>query len=111
MKIGQDFTQIGKINEGELVLKFPGTDFNMPFKQGKAFLSDSGVGFVSLPIRDAYCEENGEPEGLMGSLGKDLADLLSDPSVKSLLKEKLASRDHSLFYSRGQDGIEILCLP
>ena len=111
MRIEKDFEQIGTLNEGELVIKFPGTDLKMPYKSGRVFLNNVGVGYVALAIRDAYCEENGEARGLVGSLGRQLGELLRSPIMRSRLREFLLPRDLSLFYSQGQDGVEILCIP
>ena len=111
MKNIKNFSQIGTIDEGELIMKLPGMDFKMPYKKGNAFLNNSGIGYVSLPIREFYCQKNGESTGLMGSLGEQMAEQLKNPSVKILMKEALALSNHSLFYSRAENGIEILCLP
>jgi hypothetical protein len=111
MKIGENFNQIGEIPKGELVIKFPGTDLKLVCKKGKAFLSNTGIGYVSLPVRDAYCAENGEPEGLFGTLGIILAEQINNPSSKHLLRKRLALGDFSLFYSQTRKGIEVLCVP
>ena len=104
------YEQIGTISEGELVMKLPGTDLKMPYKKGEAFVNQAGVGYISLPIRDAYCVKTGQSKGLSGMLGELLAEQLNDPEVKKMLKKTL-TRDHHLFYSRAQDGVEMLCLP
>ena len=112
MGIGADFKQIGTLDAGELVLKLPGTDIKMPYKSGRAFLSDSGVGHVALAVQDIYCEEtDDEAEGFMGFLGEQITPLINDPSLKAIIKKTLSERDVSLFYSQDQGGVEILSIP
>ena len=112
MKIGQDFERIGSLGNGELVLKLPGTDFKMVFEGGKAYLSDNlTIGYVSLPVKKIDCQENGEPKGMFGELGRQMAEQLMAPMAKTLLDKVLSSRDMSLFYSMTERAIEIISLP
>jgi len=108
----EKFEQIGDIPAGALVIKFPGTDLKMLYENGKAYVNkENNVGQLALAIRDVATEKAGEVEGMMGELGLQLAEQLSDPSIQQVLKELLEKQDHHLFYSKAEDGTEILCMP
>lgn len=111
MRIGEDFGQLENMGSGELIIKLPGTDFVMPYETGIAFLSDSGIGYVSLAVEDFFTRENGEPEGLCGIMGRQLAKQLEYPAVKALTRKAISESELNLFYSRSPDNIEIFTIP
>ena len=106
------FSNVGEVQAGELIGRFPGTNLKMLYEGGKAYVNEAGtVAQLNLSIRDMVTEEAGEPKGFIGELGRGLAEQLSDPAVALVLKEFLAEQDHYLFYSQTKDGIEVLSIP
>ncbi len=107
----QKFEEIGKIIPGKLVIKFPGTDINMLYDESTVYINEAGsTGYASLGIRDVECSEAGEVEGLSGMVGRQLMDQLSDPDIRDQVKQMLANVDHPFFYSKAEDGTEIISL-
>jgi len=108
----EQFKQVGNIPAGELVVKFPGTDLKMLYEGGKAYVNkNDNIGQLALAIRDIATEEVGKAEGIVGKLGRQLVEQLNNPSIQLVLKEFLSKQDHHLFYSKAEDGTEILCIP
>lgn len=108
----EGFTEVGKIAAGELVLKLPGTDFKMLYEGGAAYINRKNtIGQLSLAVRALTTIKVGEPEGLAGEVGCQMAEQLNDPSIQAQLKEELAKEDTHLFYSRSRGGIELISLP
>jgi len=107
----EKFEKVGEIPAGALVLKFPGTEVSMLYDSGIAYVNENNnVGQLELGIRDIETEEVGEPEGMMGTLGRQLAEQINDPDVKDLIKNMLKDVNHHLFYSKAEDGTEIVTI-
>ena len=84
----------------------------MPYEKGTAYINENNnIGQLTVEIRGMTGEEVGEAEGMSGDLGRMLADQLSDPETRELIKEFLSDKDHHLFYSRAEDGTEIISIP
>lgn len=109
----ENFNAVGSVETGELVMKLPGTDIRMPYKQGTAYVNATGnVGHLALNVSKLVAEASDEPaEGMMGTLGEMLREQLSTPEAKKMLKKLLAEQPVHLFYSRTVAGTEILTLP
>ena|SRR3989344_1738124 len=98
----EQFTEVGSIAGGELVLKLPGTDLKMLYQSGTAYVNKKNtVGQLSLTVRNFATAEAGEPEGLLGELGHQVAEQLNDPAVQAHLRKMLAKQaTHLLEFTR-----------
>ena len=92
----EKFEKVGEIPAGALVLKFPGTEVSMLYDSGIAYVNENNnVGQLELGIRDIETKEVGEAEGMMGTLGRQLAEQVNDPDVKVLIKNIIATKCNS----------------
>lgn len=108
----EKFKKVKDLDKGEVVVKLPGTDMKMPYSEGKAFVNEEGtIGYNALKVYDVFTESTGKAEGLLGSLGEQLAEQLNDPDVKGLIKKMLAEEDTYLFFSKTKDGKDVITLP
>lgn len=108
----EKFRKIKDLGKGEIVMKLPGTDIKMPYSEGKAFVNKKGtIGYNALKVYDVTTESTGEAEGLIGSLGEQLAEQLKDPTVKGIIQKMMAEEDTYLFFSKTKDGKDALTLP
>lgn len=112
MYVKDDFEQIGSLKEGELVLKMPGTDFAMIYSSGASFISNDGfTGYVALELNDFVPRRVGEPEGMCGVLGEQLAEMLDLPAVHEELLHVLSLDKLYLFTSNAKDGKRVVTIP
>lgn len=108
----EQFSQVGTVPAGELVIKIPGSDLKMPFSEGKAYVNARGnMGYVALNVTDVVVEPTGEEAGLFAVVGGAIAEQLQDPNVRASLQAVLASSKTPLAYSRGVDGREFITIP
>lgn len=108
----ENFEKIDSLKEGEVVMKLPGTDIVMPYSNGSAFVSKDGtVGYTALAVNDLVARSVGEPEGMMGILGAQLAEQLGEPALKEQIKELLARDNLYLFASKTEDGRQVITIP
>lgn len=108
----EKFKKIKDLGEGEIVMKFPGTDMKMLYSEGKAFVNKEGtIGYNALKVYDVIAESTGEAEGLIGYLGRQFTEQLKDPDVKGLIQKVLAEEDTYLFFSKTKDGKDVITVP
>lgn len=108
----EKFKKVKDLGKGEIVMKLPGTDMKMPYSEGKAFVNKEGtIGYNALKVYDVSTESTGKAEGLLGIIGEQLAEQLSDPDVKGLIKKMMAEEDIYLFFSKTKDGKDVITLP
>lgn len=105
----EKFQCIENLPSGELVVKYPGVDFKMLYESGKAYLNrENNIGELILVINDIIPEQTDKADKTNIPI---LAKELNDPQSKIALNKFLAMHNFSLFYSKAEDGTEILCIP
>jgi hypothetical protein len=101
----EEFVQTGSVGPGEIVMKLPGTDFKTAYSGGDVYVSKSNrMGYVALTLTGLDAVENGEPEGIMGSLGVQLREMVTDPSVKPQLDAMIKDAQLYMFISKTTEG-------
>jgi len=105
----ETFQCIENLPPGELVVKYPGIDFKMLYESGKAYINrENNIGELILVINDIIPEETDKADKTNIPM---LAKELNDPQSKIALNKFLATHNFSLFYSKAEDGTEILSIP
>lgn len=105
----EKFQCIENFPPGKLVVKYPGTDFKMLYESGKAYINrENNIGELILVINDIIPEETDKADKTNIPM---FAKELNDPQSKIVLNQFLATHNFSLFYSKAEDGTEILSIP
>ncbi|MCK5026413.1 MAG: hypothetical protein KAS15_07475 [Nanoarchaeota archaeon] len=108
----QKFEQIGNIPDGELVVKFPGTDLKMHYEDGKAYVNKgNNIGQLALTITDFTTEDTSEEKGIIGKFGSQLSEQLNIYKKQFNSRKLLAKQNYHLFYSKAEDRTEIISMP
>lgn len=109
------FEYIGNIPSGELVAKSPDIDsemhyyFKMLYEDGKGYINkEDNIGFLKLAIDNIIPERISKAKG---KISKYIHLFAKKPEYQITLNKFLADQDYSLFYSKAEDGTEILCIP
>ena len=104
------FEQIGKINDGELIIKYPGLDFKINYSGGKAYLNKNKyTGFIELKSRYFVAKEAKDySDTPLGILGSSMVDQINS---NELAKEGFSKRNIFILYSKTEDGKEIIVMP
>ncbi|MEA3515497.1 MAG: hypothetical protein U9R34_08520 [Nanoarchaeota archaeon] len=112
------FEYIGNIPSGELIAKSPDIDskmlyyFKMPYGDGKGYINkENNIGFLKLAIDDIIPERISKAKGKISKCIHLFTKKFKKPEYQITLNKFLADQDYSLFYSRVEDGTEILCIP
>jgi hypothetical protein len=115
------FEQIGIYPPSGLVLKYPGTDIVLLYRDGTAYanlLPDRGispfdhgtVAYAALNIAGLECRIRGEPIGPFGDVGRDFAETINNPDSDTVLHDQLTREPLYLFLSM-VDGKRAISIP
>ncbi|MBI5065898.1 hypothetical protein HZA97_06685 [Candidatus Woesearchaeota archaeon] len=101
------------LGAGVLTQKMPGTNLNMNFSGGKAYVNETGnVGYVALDLSGVDAVASGEKaSGMIGALGEQMREMLNNPSVRQHLDQTIKGKQMYLFVSVNQDGRKVISIP
>ena len=114
----EKFEYVGNIPPGELVAKSPDIDSKMPYyfkmlyEDGKGYINkENNIGYLKLAIDDIIPEKISKAKGKISKCIHLFAKKFKKPEYQITLNKFLANQDYSLFYSKAEDGTEILSIP
>ena len=114
----EKFEYMGNIPSGELVAKSPDIDskmlyyFKMLYEEGTGYINkENNIGYLKLAIDKIIPEKIGKAKGKISKCIHQFAKKFKKPEYQITLNKFLANQDYSLFYSKAEDGTEILCIP
>ena len=108
----EKFEYIKDIPSGELIAKFPGLDLKMPYEKGKCYIAkENNIIQLKLTIKDILPKKTGKTKDKTKKELYLFAEELNKPQAKASLTKFLIKHDYSLFYSKTEDGTEIISIP
>ncbi|GEM_PF-5367710 len=97
----ENFTEVGRIREGEVILRLPGTNLGMPYSAGTGYVNEArNVAHLALTLKGLTATESGESaDGMLGMLGEQMREQMAAPEVQQLVATHIVGKPLHLFYS------------